>query len=172
MLKPADSGGPARGLPARVSVDDLDAHLHAALAESSSGEAIVERFHEGLELNGLVVARGGEAIRSRSPTGCARPGIGFGVGWIHVYPATIFGDALDEAERVATRAVHALGLRERDRVPAADRLRRRRGARGRGRGARSRAGRWPTSRGTPSGVDLVEVALRQALGVEVPDELV
>ena len=40
------------------------------------------------------------------------PGIGFGVGWIHVYPATIYGDQLEEAERVAAQTVRALGLRD------------------------------------------------------------
>ena len=38
VLKPADSGG-QRGVFRIDSADDLDAHLHAALAESWSGEA-------------------------------------------------------------------------------------------------------------------------------------
>jgi biotin carboxylase len=41
VLKPADSGG-QRGLFLLRSFDDLDRHLHAALAESPTGEAIVE----------------------------------------------------------------------------------------------------------------------------------
>jgi hypothetical protein len=59
VLKPADSGG-QRGLFLLQSFDDLDRHLHAALVESPTGEAILEEFTDGLELNGLVVARGGE----------------------------------------------------------------------------------------------------------------
>ena len=59
VLKPADSGG-QRGLFLLRSMDDLDRHLHAALAESPTEEAIVEAYTEGLELNGLVIARGGE----------------------------------------------------------------------------------------------------------------
>src|SRR5581483_10308215 len=47
VLKPADSGGQRR-------------HFHAALAESPTGETILEEFTDGLELNGLVVARGEE----------------------------------------------------------------------------------------------------------------
>ena len=62
VLKPADSGG-QRGVFYLESHDELDAHLHVALAESPTGEAIVESFHDGLELNGIVIARGGEAIR-------------------------------------------------------------------------------------------------------------
>ena len=51
VLKPADSGG-QRGVFLLEQPDDIDVHLHAALAESAGGEAIVERYHEGLELNG------------------------------------------------------------------------------------------------------------------------
>ena len=59
VLKPADCAG-QRGLSLLRSVDDLEARLHAALSESSNEEAIVESFHEGLEVNGLVVVRGGD----------------------------------------------------------------------------------------------------------------
>ena len=110
VLKPADSGG-QRGLFLLRSRDDLDAHLHAALAESPGEEAIVESYHDGLELNGLALARGGDVVPLTLSDRLRPPGIGFGVGWIHVYPARIYGDVLDEAERVVRHAVHALGLR-------------------------------------------------------------
>src|SRR3954466_6615700 len=111
VLKPADSGG-QRGVFRVASTDELDAHLHAALAESGGGEAILEQFVDGLELNGLAIARGGEGFPLTLSDRLRPPGIGFGVGWIHVYPATIFGDVLEEAERVAVHAIHALGLRD------------------------------------------------------------
>src|SRR5881392_4160850 len=41
VLKPADSGG-QRGVFRLESMDDLDAHLHAALSESPTEEAIIE----------------------------------------------------------------------------------------------------------------------------------
>src|SRR5207248_11218942 len=59
VLKPADSGG-QRGVFMLGSIDDLEAHLHSALTESPSGEVILESYHEGLELNGLAIARGGQ----------------------------------------------------------------------------------------------------------------
>ena len=40
------------------------------------------------------------------------PGVGFGVGWIDVYPASIPDEQLQRAERTAERAVGALGLRD------------------------------------------------------------
>src|SRR5438105_12585594 len=97
VLKPADSGG-QRGLFRLESVDDLDAHLYAALAESSSGEAIVEAYQDGIELNGLAVARGGEVELLTLSDRLRPPGIGFGVGWTHIYPTTLFGAALERAE--------------------------------------------------------------------------
>jgi biotin carboxylase len=170
VLKPADSGG-QRGVFRLDSMDDLDAHLHAALAESPTDEAIVEEYVEGLELNGLAIARDGNAFPLTLSDRLRPPGIGFGVGWIHVYPATIFGDQLDEAERVAVHAVHALGLRDGIAFPqllATDD----------GRvlvievAARIPGGQMADLARHAVGVDLVEVALRQALGEDVPDELV
>src|SRR2546429_191409 len=55
VLNPADSGG-QRGVFRIDSRDALDGHLHAALAESRSGEAIVESFVDGVEMNGIVIA--------------------------------------------------------------------------------------------------------------------
>ena len=169
VLKPADSGG-QRGVFRLESVDDLDAHLHAALAESATGEVILEGFVDGLELNGLAVARDGEAAPLTLSDRLRPPGIGFGVGWIHVYPATIFGDVLEEAERVAVHAVHALGLRDGIAFPqllvADNRVLVIEVA------ARIPGGQMADLARHAVGVDLVEVALRQALGEPVPDELV
>ena len=169
VLKPADSGG-QRGLFLLESRDDLDRHFHAALAESPGGEVIFEGYHEGLELNGLVIARRGDAFPLTLSDRLRPPGIGFGVGWIHVYPSTLFGDLLEEAESVATRAVRALGLRDGIAFPqllACDD--------GRVRvvevAARIPGGQMADLAWHAVGVDLVEVALRQCLGEEIPDEL-
>jgi biotin carboxylase len=169
VLKPADSGG-QRGVFLLESEDDLDAHLHAALAESPTGEAIVEGYHDGLELNGLALARGGEVAPLTLSDRLRPPGIGFGVGWIHVYPATIFGDVLAEAERVAVHAVKALGLRDGIAFPQLlvdedGTVRVVEVA------ARIPGGQMADLARHAIGLDLVEIALRQALGVPVPDEL-
>ncbi len=129
VLKPADSGG-QRGVFRVESVDDIVRHLHEALASSPAGDAILEEFVEGTELNGIVLARDGEAIPLTLSDRMRPPGIGFGVGWIHVYPPTIGRKQFEESERVAAHTVHALGLTNGHRVPAADR--------GRGRARRGR----------------------------------
>ena len=170
VLKPADSGG-QRGVFRLESLDDLEAHLHAALAESPGEEAIVEAFEPGLELNGIAIARADDVIPLTLSDRLRPPGIGFGVGWIHVYPATIYGDALAEAERVAVHAVHALGLRNAIAFPQliADES---------GRvtvvevAARIPGGQMADLVRHAVGVDLVEVQIRIALGEEIPDELV
>ena len=99
------------------------------------------------------------------------PGIGFGVGWIHVYPPTISPEQLSVSERVAVHTVHALGLRTGIAFPqliaAPD-----------GRvivvecAARIPGGQMADLVRWAVGVDLVEVQLRMALGDELPDELV
>ena len=170
VLKPADSGG-QRGVFRLESRDDLDAHLHAAIAESPSEEAILESYHEGLELNGLAIVRGGRVTPLTLSDRLRPPGIGFGVGWIHVYPSRLFADPLTEAEQAVVSTVHALGLKDGIAFPQLivgedDRPYMIECA------ARIPGGQMADLAMHAVGVDLVEIALRQALAADVPDELV
>jgi biotin carboxylase len=169
VLKPVDSGG-QRGLFRIEAPGDLESHLHSALAESPAREAILEAFVDGTEMNGIVVARGGEA-RLLTLSDRLRPaGVGFGVGWIHVYPASIHSDQLALAERTAERAVAALGLRDGIAFPQLI-------ATTDGQvstvevAARIPGGQMADLVRHAVGVDLVELALRFALGEDVPDEV-
>jgi biotin carboxylase len=170
VLKPADSGG-QRGIFRVDSVGDIEMHLHEALAASPSGEAILEEYVEGTEMNGIVIARGGEAHTLTLSDRLRPPGIGFGVGWIHLYPATVYGDQLEDSENVAALTVRALGLETGIAFPqliAADD----------GRvvvvecAARIPGGQMADLVWHAVGVDLIEVQLRMALGDELPDQLV
>jgi len=86
---------------------------------------------------------------------------------MHVYPSTLYGDTLAEAERVAVQAVRALGLRDGIAFPqliAANGV-----ASVVEVAARIPGGQMADLARHAVGVDLVEVAVLQALGLPVPE---
>ncbi len=169
VLKPVDSGG-QRAVFRVESQDDLERNLDEALAESPTHEAILEAFVDGIELNGIVIARSGEPALVTLSDRLRPPGIGFGVGWIHVYPPSIDDAQLRLAEHVAVESVRALGLQDAIAFPqliaepdggvAVVEV-----------AARIPGGQMADLVRHATGVDLVEVALRQTLGKDVPDEV-
>jgi biotin carboxylase len=170
VLKPVDSGG-QRAVFRLERAEDLELNLEEALAESPTREAIVEEFVDGVEMNGIAVARGGEPVLLTLSDRLRPPGIGFGVGWMHVYPPSTDGDQLRRAREIAVDAVRALGLRDGIAFPQLI------AAPGGGVvvvevAARIAGGQMTDLVRHAVGVDLVQVALRQALGEDVPDELV
>jgi len=169
VLKPADSGG-QRAVFRIESRAELERDLADAIAESPTGEAILEEFVDGVEMNGIVIARDGEPALVTLSDRLRPPGIGFGVGWIHMFPPSVNGEQLRLSEQVALESVRALGLRDAIAFPqlisSPD-----------GRvavvevAARIPGGQMADLVRHAVGVDLVEVALRQALGEEVTDEV-
>ena len=168
VLKPADAEG-QRGLFRIDEPGELESHLHAALAESTSREALLERLVEGTEMNAVVVAlRGSTRLVSLSDR--LRPeDAGFGVARAHVHPARIHSDQLAAAERTAERAASVLGLRDGigvvQLVATADA-----GVSVLGAAARVPGGRLSELVRAAVGIDLVDLALRFALGDPVPEE--
>jgi len=170
VLKPADSAG-QRGLFLVHDMDELARSLPLTLAASTTQEAVLETFHEGREVNTLLVARGDD-VKLITASDRLRPdGIGFGVALTHLYPSTLFGDALAEVERVALAAVHAIELKngiaypqllvsEGNVVRVVEIA------------ARIPGGQMVEVPRYGVGIDLVEVAVEQALGEPVPDERV
>lgn len=169
VLKPVDSGG-QRGVFRVETAAELVRDLDEAVAESETGMAMLEEFVDGIELNGIVVARNGDQALVTLSDRLRPPGIGFGVGWIHVYPPSIDDEQLRDAGWIACESVRALGLRDGIAFPqliaAED-----------GRvvvvevAARIPGGQMADLVRHAVGVDLVEVAVRQALGEPVPDEV-
>jgi biotin carboxylase len=169
VLKAADNAG-QRGLFLLESEDDLERHLYASLAESLEQEAILESYHAGLEVNGLLVVRGGEPTVVTLSDRLRPPGRGFGVALTHVYPSTLFADALEAVRETGIRAVRALGLRDGIAYPQVvwsdDGV-----ARLIEVAARIPGGQMASVARYGVGVDLVQIAVLQALGRPVPDEL-
>lgn len=169
VLKPVDSGG-QRAVFRIESRDELERDLPEAIAESPTDEALLEGFVEGVEMNGIVIAREGEPSLVTLSDRLRPPGIGFGVGWIHVYPPSIPPEQLRLSSTIAVDAVRALGLRDAIAFPQLI-------ASPDGTvsvvevAARIPGGQMADLVRHAVGVDLVDVALRQALGEGVPDEV-
>jgi len=170
VLKPADSGG-QRGLHRIESPRELAEQLPETLSHSRSGRAVLERFIEGDELNGIVVVRDGNPTLLTLSDRLRPPGIGFGVGWIHRYPSQLEPRLVHAAGEIALDAVRALGLRDGIAFPqllAADaddvfvvEV-----------AARIPAGQMADLVRLGTGVDLIDVALAQALGQTVSDAMI
>ena len=103
ILRPAN-GPRGRGVFVLESADDLERHLHAALAESPTQEAILEHPGEGIGLVAVVDVAAGHVGRVQLVEASRPPGSG----WFA--PSTLFGDALDRIEEAAARAVRILGV--------------------------------------------------------------
>ena len=169
VLKPVDSGG-QRAVFRIETREELERDLADAIAESPTDEALLEEFVDGIELNGIVIARGGEPAPITLSDRLRPPGVGFGVGWIHVYPPSIPPEQLRVAAQIAVESVRALGLRDAIAFPQLI-------ASPDGSvsvvevAARIPGGQMADLVRHAVGVDLVDVALRQALGEDVPDEV-
>jgi biotin carboxylase len=169
VIKPADSGG-QRGVFRLESVDDLEAKFDETLALSHRGEVIVEEFVDGTEMNAMAIVRDGAVTQLTLSDRHRPPGEGFAVGWIHAYPAALDAEGTAEAEALVERTVHALGLRTGIAFPQLIA-----GTDGSIKvieaAARIPGGQMADLVKHAVGVDLVEVALRFALGELVTDEI-
>lgn len=170
VLKPADSGG-QRGLFLVEDLQQAEQHLSDALAFARSGTAILEEYVDGIELNGLLVVRGGEPTLLTLSDRLRPTGLGFGVGWIHSFPSSLAAPALAEADAVACAAVRALGLQ--DGIAFPQLIVGRDGAvRIVEVAARIAAGQMADLVRFGTGINLFDIAFAQALGRRVDDSAV
>jgi biotin carboxylase len=169
VLKPADSGG-QRGLYRIEGVEELSARLPDTLAASRSGEALLEEFIDGSELNLLFAVRDGEPKLLTLSDRLRPAGPGFGVGWIHRYPSELPREVVAEAVGRAAAAIRALGLRDGIAFPQV--IASSRGAYVVEVAARIAAGQMADLVRYATGIELFEIAIAQALGHPVADSLV
>jgi biotin carboxylase len=169
VLKPADSGG-QRGVFLVSSRDEVYERLPETLALSRSGQAILEEYLDGIELNSLLAVRDGEPTVLTLSDRLRPGGIGFGVGWIHMFPSVLPDETLREATDLAVAAVRALGLR--DGIAFPQLIATAGGVRVVEVAARIAAGQMADLVSYATGINLFDIAFAQALGDAVPDELV
>ncbi|HVS85912.1 MAG TPA: ATP-grasp domain-containing protein, partial [Gaiellaceae bacterium] len=168
VIKPADSGG-QRGVFRLDSADGLPELFPLSLELSRGGEVIVEEFVEGMEMNAMAVVRDGRVTHLTLSDRHRPPGVGFAVGWIHAYPASLNGDGTERAEAMVEETLLALGLRNGIGFPQLI-------AHPDGRilmievAARIPGGQMADLVQHATGVNLVDVALKLALGEEIPDD--
>lgn len=169
VLKPVDSGG-QRGIFLVDTAEAIRAHLPETLAVSRSGEAILEEYLDGIELNALLAVRDGAATVLTLSDRLRPSGLGFGVGWIHMFPSVLPDATLDEASDVAVAAVRALGLR--DGIAFPQLIATTDGVRIVEAAARIAAGQMADLVSYGTGINVFDIAFAQALGDDVPDSLV
>jgi biotin carboxylase len=161
VVKPVDSGG-QRGLFLIGSADELREAVPIAFDFSRVGRVILERYLPGNELNVMVVVAEGQPHVLTLSDRLRPAGIGFGVGWAHLYPSALDHTVLARAEEIACASVMALGLTDGIAFPqllATDNdvfvveV-----------AARIAAGQMADLVRLGTGIDLLEVAFSQALG--------
>ncbi|HST13804.1 MAG TPA: ATP-grasp domain-containing protein [Gaiellaceae bacterium] len=169
VLKPADSGG-QRGLFMIERTADLASHLPDTLAASRGGEALIEEFIDGAELNTLFAVRGGVPALLSVSDRLRPPGLGFGVGWIHRFPSELPATVVAEVIEVAEAAIRGLGLR--DGIAFPQLIASSRGVYVVEVAARIAAGQMADLVRYGTGIEMFEIAIAQALGQPVRDSLV
>ena len=123
----------------------------------------------GVERNVMAVTRDGEPLVLTVSDRLRPPGRGFGVALAHVYPCSLDAEGLATVTHIAAAAVRALGLRDGIAYPQLI-------VTPEGRtvvvevAARIPGGQMGDLVRIGTGVDLVDVAVRQALGEQVGDD--
>jgi len=111
ILKPTDSQG-QRGITVVGSLDEARAALPRALAESKSGEAILEEFIDGPEVSVHVFVVDGRVAFYLPSDRITRDAPALGVATGHAIPATCLDDVTGpQVADVVQRFVAALGVR-------------------------------------------------------------
>jgi biotin carboxylase len=169
VLKPAHASGQL-AVFRLTSLDGIEERAQEAIDASPAEGAIVEEYVEGTEMNGIVVMQDGEPLSVILCDRLRPSGRSFGVSWIHLYPPDLDDERLTEAKRVAVDAVRALGMSDGIAFPQLL-------ATPDGRIAlvecAARIGGMMAELALHAlGVDLLEAAIRIALGERIPPELV
>jgi biotin carboxylase len=161
VLKPSDCSG-QRGTTRVDEIAGLEVALESALRFSTDGRAIVETFCEGIEINVTAAVVGGEVhFLSLSDRITAEPPH-FGIAIEHISPPQV-DDEMAEAIREASRlAIKAIGLTDGIAYPQV--IASPKGPRVIEIAVRIPGGHMREVAWYRSGVDMIEIVIRQAMG--------
>ena len=165
VIKPSDSSG-QKGVCVCYSEEELDRAIEEAVAFSTDGYAIAEKYIEGPEINvTAMVCNGAVECLSFSHRVTAPPPH-FGIALEHVVPPSINQDSLRGVKEAAEKAIQAIGLKNGIAYPQiiASAVH---GARVIEIAARIPGGYMREVALLSSGVDLIEVAICQSLGIHL-----
>lgn len=111
VIKPSDGSG-QKATVLLQDTEQLAPRVAEALALGGDGRAIIEGFVPGLEINVTAVVREGEPCFTSFSDRITAPLPHFGIALRHVSPPDLTPAGLAEVEAVARRAIQAIGLRE------------------------------------------------------------
>lgn len=161
VIKPSDSSG-QRGVGIYQSDADLSAALTEALQYSTDNSAIVEKFVTGPEINVTAVVQGGEVEFLSFSHRIIADSPHFGIALKHVAPTNLTQAALESVKQVSFLAIKAIGLDNGIAYPQV--ISSQNGAQVIEIAARIPGGYMRDVALLQSGVDMVEVAILQAMG--------
>lgn len=161
VLKPSDCSG-QRGTTRVEEGEGLEAALESALRFSTDGRAIVEKFCEGIEINVTAAVVAGEVhFLSLSDRITAEPPH-FGIAIEHVSPPQVNKEMAEAIREASMLAIKAIGLTDGIAYPQV--IASPKGPRVIEIAVRIPGGHMREVAWYRSGVDLIEIAIRQAMG--------
>ena len=165
VLKPSDSSG-QRGVTKVDSSAALQASFMSAVSFAGNDYAIIERYCAGPEINvTAAVSKGKVTCLSVSNRVTAEPPH-FGIAIEHIAPPAVTDKELEAIKRVSAQAIHAIGLE--DGIAYPQLIMSEQGPLLIEIAARIPGGHMREVALACSGIDMVDVAILQALGKEAP----
>ena len=166
VIKPSDSSG-QKGVCICYSKEELQVAIEDAAALSSDGYAIAEQYIEGPEINVTAMVCNGVIEFLSFSHRVTAPLPHFGIAVEHVVPPSISQESLQDVKEAAEKAIQAIGLSNGIAYPQII-ASATHGARVIEIAARIPGGYMRDVALLSGGVDLIDVAICQSLGIHLP----
>ena len=165
VIKPSNSSG-QRGISYFNDTSNLEKLFHDAIAYATDNKAIIEQFLEGPEINVCAVVSDGHVKFLSVADRVTIPDKNFGIAISHVYPSLLNTAQIEKVKNVSQKAIKAIGLTNGIAYPQF--IVNQNGAWVMEIAARMPGGNNREVALYTSGIDMVKVAVNQAMGIK-PD---